>query len=100
MFDIGIKVVCINDKFEVGIKDIFNALPVKGQMYTTRDLVPGIGFDNKETVSVLLEELVNRPNRHGIEPGFLCSRFREPEELEDQEIAYEQEPAVGVHQDA
>ena len=100
MFDIGIKVVCIDDKFINGINDIFNALPVKGRMYTTRDIVPGVGFDNKETISVLLEELVNKPNLHGIEPGFLCSRFREPDELEGQESAHEHEPAVGHFQDA
>lgn len=78
MFDINSKVVCIDDRFPPGINDIFNALPVQGGVYTVRDIVPAQTFQLAPTCGVLLAELVNRPNRHGIEPGFDPRRFREP----------------------
>ena len=81
MFDLNSKVVCVDDRFPPGIRDIFRALPVKGRIYTVRDIVPAQGFNLHKTCAVLLAELVNHPNRHGIEPGFLCNRFREPDEL-------------------
>lgn len=84
MFDINTAVICIDDRFPSGINDIFNALPRKGHIYTVRDIVPGQDFNLQGTCAVLLHELVNRPNRHGIEPGFQCNRFRE---LEDSEMA-------------
>ena len=87
MFEIGSKVVCVNGSFPAGIHDIFNALPAKGTTYTVRDIVPAQGFNLKETAGVYLTELVNRPNRHGIEPGFQCERFREVEVSEIVEYA-------------
>ena len=78
MFDLNAKVICVDDRFPVGIRDIYNALPHKGAIYTVRDIVPGQDFKHRPTCAVLLRELVNLPNRHGIEPGFNPSRFREP----------------------
>jgi hypothetical protein len=78
MFDIGSKVICVNDSFPAGVNDIFNALPSNGRIYTVRDIVPGQDWRLRETCAVLLRELVNRPNAHGIEPGFAPYRFREP----------------------
>jgi len=75
MFDINSKVVCIDDRFPSGINDIFNALPRKGVIYTVRDIVPAQDWKLRGTCAVLLRELENRPNRHGIEPGFQCQRF-------------------------
>lgn len=85
MFDINAKLICIDDRFPAGINDIFNALPCKGRFYTVRDIVPAQDWKLKATCAVLLRELENRPNQHGIEPGFACYRFREPtaEELEN-----------------
>lgn len=77
MFDINTKVVCVDDRFPAGINDIFNALPSKGSIYTVRDIVPGQDWRLKGTCAIYLAELVNRPNQHGIEPGFACYRFRE-----------------------
>jgi len=84
MFDLNTKVVCIDDIFPPGINDIMSALPRKGSIYTVRDVVPGIEWELKETAAVLLVELVNKPNRHGIEPGFHVSRFRELEEVAEE----------------
>ena len=77
MFDINEKVICVDDKFKEGILDYYNALPVKGKIYTVRDILPGLKFNMKESVAIVLQELQNRPNRHGIEPAFMLERFRE-----------------------
>jgi hypothetical protein len=83
MFDLNTKVVCVDDRFPSGINDIFNALPHVGAIYTVRDIVPAQDWKLRGTCAVMLVELVNRPNMHGIEPGFQCGRFRElsPEEI-------------------
>lgn len=83
MFDIGTKVVCVDDTFIPNIRDYFSALPVKGRIYTVRDILQGQHWDLKEEPAVLLVELVNAPNKHGIEPGFQCRRFAEPEDVEE-----------------
>ena len=79
MFEPGSRVVCVDDRFPPGIRDIFNALPVKGREYVVRDLVPGVGWKLNEEPAVYLVELVNLPNEKGTEPGFACRRFREVE---------------------
>lgn len=87
MFEIGQKVMCVDDVFPPGIRDIYNALPKLGVTYTVRDLVPGVGMsgnrENDQQPAVYLAEIVNLPNRHGIEPGFACRRFAELEEAEE-----------------
>jgi hypothetical protein len=81
MFEPSEKVVCVDDKFPNDIRDYMNALPVKDRVYTVRDIVGGIGWDNKPTIAVLLVELHNLPNEHGIEPGFAPHRFALQEEV-------------------
>jgi hypothetical protein len=88
MFEPGQKVVCINDVFPVGIRDFYNALPRAGKTYTVRDIVPGQDWKLNGQPAVYLVELENRPNEHGIEPGFACHRFAEAEEIEERERAY------------
>ncbi len=96
MFDIKSKVVCVNDSFPAGIHDYYNALPQKGKLYTVRDIVPAQDWKLRGTCAVLLEELVNRPNQHGIEPGFQCNRFREPTIDELENVA--EEALAGLNQ--
>lgn len=97
MFDTNTKAVCVNDRFPAGVNDIFNALPKKGIIYSVRDVVPAQDWQLKGAVAVYLQELKNRPNQHGIEPGFNCFRFRElnPEELKESEHA-EKEKATAA----
>lgn len=90
MFEPGEKVVCVNDSFQRDIRDYYNALPVKGKTYTVRDIVPALQFSMKETAGVLLEELVNLPNEHGLEPTFLCFRFVSMETIDDEMINKEE----------
>lgn len=81
------KVICINDRFAKGIERFYTTLPVKDTLYTVRDIVPGIEFSEKETVTVYLAEITNPPNRHGIEPGFHITRFRELTTIEENLLA-------------
>ncbi len=72
-FQVGQRVVCINDRFHGHKRNGF-ALPKQGQVYTIRRLVSrGYG------VGLLLNEIQN-PERQFIndygEPGFLAHRFR------------------------
>ncbi len=104
MFDIGEKVVCIDDRFHPEIAYLFTALPVKGKTYTVRECDMGRakwtsaqkGWDSVE-MKVLLVELVN-----GVDPstekgcpselGFAARRFApltditQVEEAEIQEL--------------
>jgi hypothetical protein len=88
MFEPGQKVVCVDDVFPVGIRDFYNALPRAGKTYTVRDIVPGQDWKLNGQPAVYLVELENRPNEHGIEPGFACRRFAEAGETEEREHAY------------
>lgn len=83
MFEIGQKVICVNDKFERDCLPSISAFPVKGRTYTVRDLVPAFDYDMKETCAVLLDELVNPPNPKGIENGFSSDRFRTLEDIKE-----------------
>lgn len=96
MFDIGQKVVCVDDAFPPDIRDYFNALPVKNRVYTVRDIVPGQDWKLNGTCAVMLQELVNRPNQHGIEPGFGPQRFREMNTDEALAVAVLEENGVAV----
>ncbi len=104
MFDIGEKVVCVDDRFHPEIAFMFDALPVKGEVYTVRDCDMGRakwtsaqkGWDSVE-MKVLLQELVN-----GVDPstakgcpselGFAARRFApltditELEEIENEAL--------------
>ena len=90
MFEPNQKVVCVDDSRPPGVNDIYNAWPTKGTIYTVRDVVPGIEFSKAETCATYVQELVNTPNRHGIEPGFQIIRFREISEEEIAEAAKNQ----------
>ena len=81
MWDVGARVVCVDDRFPDGIRDFFNALPVKGRGYVVRDIVPGQDWKLNGQPAIYLVELVNLPNEHGIEPGFACWRFADQEEV-------------------
>ena len=83
MFEPSQKVACVDDRFPDGIRDIMNALPRKGAVYTVRDVVPALQLNGQMTTGILLVELVNLPNQHGIEPGFAPWRFAEVEEVSE-----------------
>ncbi len=99
MFDIGEKVVCVDDRFHPEIAWLFTALPVKGTVYTVRECDMGRakwttaqkGWDSVE-MKVLLVELVN-----GVDPstekgcpaelGFAARRFAPLTDIRNEEEA-------------
>lgn len=77
MFNISDKVVCVDDKFNDGIKDWCSSLPKKDQVYTIRGIVP-----NTFGVGVLLVGITSRAEFNNIwEAGFKPERFRKLGEL-------------------
>lgn len=102
MFQTGQKVVCINDTWATWVLSLYKNLPVKGSVYTIRDV--GIGRvmpnaprkeDNKiimdggdEEITVTLVEIVNPPDPFHIdhqELGFNSNRFAPIEKTKTEE---------------
>jgi hypothetical protein len=84
--DINQKVVCVDDKFPVGIEKLYDQLPVKDMTYVIRDLQMGICLDCKTgTVSVLLVGVVNpkADSKANLERGFHPDRFRPLDEMKE-----------------
>ncbi len=94
MFDIGEKVVCINDTFEPLHRKLYRDLPKKGEIYTIRDCSigrtrtgaadPGISY------RLLLEEVINDLDPYmdeasAEELGFRSDRFAPLTNLEEEE---------------
>jgi len=94
----GQKVVCINDTFAPFIKSLYKQLPVKGEVYTIRDVFLGrekiVNAGDSATVGLLLVELHNPPDpflANKQELGFSSERFAPLEELPDEEAEEEEE---------
>lgn len=88
MFDVGSKVVCINDTFGYEARRHMEKFPVKGYIYTVRDIIPAQEAGGAHTAAVLLVEVVNPPSPFRPdwgESGFSPERFREVEETEAEE---------------
>src|ERR1035437_2631102 len=56
-FNLGDKVVCVDDKFPPDIGKLYDALPVKDVSYVVRDIRLGINLTLQGDVSVLLIRL-------------------------------------------
>ena len=85
-FNLGDKVVCVDDKFPPDIGKLYDALPVKDVTYVVRDIRLGINLTLKGDVSVLLIGLVNpkADSKANLERGFRADRFRPLEELKNE----------------
>lgn len=100
MFEVGQKVVCINDEFAAWVYDLYRALPKKDRVYTVRAVCLGRSNptfkvnDDAEIkmtgadydILILLEELHNPDDPHSSvkqELGFRAERFAEQEEASD-----------------
>ncbi len=95
MFDIGEKVVCIDDRFHPEIAFMYTDLPVKGSTYTVRECEMGRaqwvsaqkGWDSVD-MKVLLVELTNPLDPSTLkgcpsELGFAARRFAPLDSLHD-----------------
>ena len=92
----GQKVVCVNDTFPPVILALYKQLPVKGDVYTIREVFLGrekiVKGGDSATVGLLLEELKNPPDpfHQGKEElGFSSERFAPLEELPPEEVEAE-----------
>lgn len=95
---VGSKVVCVDDKFPLGIEKFYTALPKAGVVYVIREMSVGISLQGEEgEVCVLLVGLSNpRSNKPPFpERGFKADRFRPLEEMQEKEAQDERE-GVGV----
>ena len=97
----GQKVVCINDRFGEFVKAIYKELPVKGKVYTIREIFLGrekiVKAKDSATIGLLLEELHNPedPFHAGKqELGFSSDRFAPVEGIPEEEMAGEEALAV------
>ncbi len=76
MYYIGQKVVCINDTFHYSIADWGDQIPVKGSVYTIRNITKGRHFTTgKLGFAFHLVELVNLKTDSGREVCFSAWRF-------------------------
>lgn len=66
------KYLCRNDLFSHHWKQLFTELPVKGQIYTLRDVITN---PRGGTVGWVFEELHNPLDPDGIEYNFRPTRF-------------------------
>jgi len=84
MFDVGEKVVCVDDKFPDWIVQKWTELPVKDVVYVVRDVVPAHNYGKNETCAILLTGLTGFINELGVENGFAAHRFRPLEEIKEE----------------
>jgi hypothetical protein len=98
----GQKVVCVNDSFSEFVRQLYKQLPVKGEVYTIREMFLGrekiVKGGESATVGLLLEELHNPsdPFHQGKqELGFSSERFAPLNELPDEEAVEEEELVLG-----
>jgi hypothetical protein len=90
------KVVCVDGKFPLGIEQLYHELPIEGDTYTIRDIVPGVGLTGDEgEVAVYLIEIRGPLNAHGIERGFNAERFAPLSTIED-EAEVDEEVSLGM----
>ena len=84
---VGSKVVCIDDKFPLGIEKFYVALPKAGVVYVIREMTVGISLQGEEgEVCVLLVGLNNPRSSKAPFPerGFKAERFRPLDEIKEE----------------
>lgn len=84
---VGEKVVCINDRFPVGIERFYDALPKAGVIYIVREVKIGVNWTGEAgEVCVYLVGLKNPKSSKPPFPerGFNSERFRTLEEMQEE----------------
>ncbi|MEY4917335.1 MAG: hypothetical protein RL616_1248 [Verrucomicrobiota bacterium] len=97
MFNIGQKVVLVDDKWPESVKQLYLQLPVVETVYVVRAVRVGVRADElimdmRRVLeqSVLLTGIYNPTNKLGVEAGFAASRFRSLEELKTSAVKEEE----------
>jgi hypothetical protein len=98
MFNVGQKVVLVDDKWPESVKQLYFALPEKDKIYVVRGVRVGVKVDElimdmRRVLeqSLLLVGLFNPANKLDVEAGFAASRFRSLDELKT--VAVEEKEA-------
>jgi hypothetical protein len=98
MFDVGQRVVCVEDRFPHAVRNYLRDLPRKNGIYTVRDVIPAQEWGGGHTCAILLGEIHNPPAPHRKEwgeCGFDPRRFRPVEEIEQESESFEGESVTG-----
>ena len=93
MFNIGQKVVLVDDKWPETVKQLYLQLPVLETIYVVRAVRVGVRADElimdmRRVLesSLLLVGIYNPTNNLGVEAGFAASRFRALDELKQSAV--------------
>ena len=96
MFNVGQKVVLVDDKWPETVKQLYLQLPVVETIYVVRAVRVGVRADElimdmRRVLesSLLLVSLYNPTNKLGVEAGFAASRFRALDELKTSAVKEE-----------
>ncbi len=76
-WQVGQKILCVDDSFSSDAVEACDSLPVAGRIYTIRTIRSShtLAAENGG-VAALLEEILNSRLRYGKEPGFWLCRFK------------------------
>ena len=93
MFNVGQKVVLVDDKWPESVKQLYLQLPVLDAVYVVRAVRVGVKADElimdmRRVLepSVLLVGIYNPTNNLGVEAGFAAQRFRALDEMKKEEV--------------
>jgi hypothetical protein len=94
MFNVGQKVVLVDDRWPETVKELYLSLPVKDSVYVVRAVRVGVRCDElimdmRRVLehSILLVGIFNPCNKLGVEAGFAASRFRALDEIKTEATA-------------
>ena len=93
MFNVGQKVVLVDDNWPETVKQLYLQLPVLDTIYVVRAVRVGVKADElimdmRRVLepSLLLVGVHNAANNLGVEAGFAARRFRALEELKNENV--------------
>ena len=99
MFNVGQKVVLVDDQWPETVRQLYLQLPVVETIYVVRAVRVGVRADElimdmRRVLesSLLLVSIYNPTNKLGVEAGFAASRFRALDELKTS--AFKEEAAL------
>ena len=99
MFNVGQKVVLVDDQWPETVRQLYLQLPVVETIYVVRAVRVGVRADElimdmRRVLesSLLVVSIYNPTNKLGVEAGFAASRFRALDELKTS--AFKEEAAL------
>ena len=97
MFNVGQKVVLVDDQWPETVRQLYLQLPVVETIYVVRAVRVGVRADElimdmRRVLeqSILLVSIYNPTNKLGVEAGFAACRFRALDELKTSAVKEEE----------